>query len=438
MVIFISTYTDGTAPQSAEWFYKYITEMACDFRFQKDALKGLSYSICGLGNSLYENNFNKIAIELDTCLAGLQAQRVSPLYCCDENTVRSRHASLEGDVEYWQNNFFEKLDYFLVNRKMNDLNKITSSSCQTETETEATTCCQTKTVESNANTACCGGGVCKSEPKENLSEDSGEANEDDDEESSDQDEEDEEEEANYFSELDEELDDDDKELNNIKKQKNGLVDLEDLGKVMTKISKSKNSNAEPKEMITPLLRQSLTKQGYKLIGSHSGVKLCRWTKSMLRGRGGCYKHTFYGIESHRCMETTPSLACANKCVFCWRHHTNPVGTEWKWKMDGAEFIFDEALQKHYGMIKEFKGVPGVKQERLDEAFNVRHCALSLVGEPIMYPEINKFVDLLHSKNISTFLVTNAQFPDAIKALKPVTQLYVSVDAPTKVSFFYTF
>lgn len=41
-------------------------------------------------------------------------------------------------------------------------------------------------------------------------------------------------------------------------------------------------------------------------------------QSMLRGRGGCYKHTFYGIESHRCMEATPSLACANKCVFCWR------------------------------------------------------------------------------------------------------------------------
>lgn len=72
-------------------------------------------------------------------------------------------------------------------------------------------------------------------------------------------------------------------------------------------------------MITPLLRKSLSKQGYKLLGSHSGVKMCRWTKSMLRGRGGCYKHTFYGIESHRCMETTPSLACANKCVFCWRY-----------------------------------------------------------------------------------------------------------------------
>lgn len=35
---------------------------------------------------------------------------------------------------------------------------------------------------------------------------------------------------------------------------------------------------------------------------------CRWTKAMLRGRGGCYKHTFYGINSSQCMEMTPSLA----------------------------------------------------------------------------------------------------------------------------------
>lgn len=30
---------------------------------------------------------------------------------------------------------------------------------------------------------------------------------------------------------------------------------------------------------------ALTKQGYTIIGSHSGVKICRWTKSALRGRG---------------------------------------------------------------------------------------------------------------------------------------------------------
>ena len=116
----------------------------------------------------------------------------------------------------------------------------------------------------------------------------------------------------------------------------GVVDMEDMGKIMMKQSKKSDS----KEMVTPLLRKNLTKQGvllcvsllaaspltgYRIVGSHSGVKMCRWTKSMLRGRGGCYKHTFYGIESHRCMEATPSLACANKCVFCWRydqHHSS--------------------------------------------------------------------------------------------------------------------
>jgi len=61
--------------------------------------------------------------------------------------------------------------------------------------------------------------------------------------------------------------------------------------------------AQSREMVTPALRGALTKQGYKLVGSHSGVKLCRWTKAMLRGRGGCYKHTFYGIESHRVPHT---------------------------------------------------------------------------------------------------------------------------------------
>uniref|UniRef100_A0A8C3P765 S-adenosyl-L-methionine-dependent tRNA 4-demethylwyosine synthase TYW1 n=1 Tax=Chrysemys picta bellii TaxID=8478 RepID=A0A8C3P765_CHRPI len=235
---------------------------------------------------------------------------------------------------------------------------------------------------------------------------------------------------------------------------NSVIDVEDLGKIMGHMKKAKkeceleeeagrtgpsqqssgkNEESERREMITPGLRDALTKQGYKLIGSHSGVKLCRWTKSMLRGRGGCYKHTFYGIESHRCMETTPSLACANKCVFCWRHHTNPVGTEWRWKMDQPEMILREAIENHQSLIKQFKGVPGVRVDRFEEGMVVKHCALSLVGEPIMYPEINTFLKLLHRHNISSFLVTNAQFPVEIRNLEPVTQLYVSVDASTKES-----
>lgn len=72
---------------------------------------------------------------------------------------------------------------------------------------------------------------------------------------------------------------------------------------------------------------------------------------------------------------------------------------------------------------EYLTLAGVKAERLSEGLSPRHCALSLVGEPIMYPEINSLVDELHRRRISTFLVTNAQFPDKIKLLKPITQVY---------------
>lgn len=59
------------------------------------------------------------------------------------------------------------------------------------------------------------------------------------------------------------------------------------------------------------------------------------------------------------MEATPSLACANKCVFCWRHHTNPVGKSWTWKMDDPIEIVNTAIDLHTKMIKQMKGVPGL-------------------------------------------------------------------------------
>ncbi|ONH77747.1 S-adenosyl-L-methionine-dependent tRNA 4-demethylwyosine synthase [Pichia kudriavzevii] len=140
---------------------------------------------------------------------------------------------------------------------------------------------------------------------------------------------------------------------------------------------------------------------------------------------------FYGINSHRCMETTPSLSCSNKCVFCWRHGTNPVGTTWRWEVDKPDMILNGALEGHYKKIKQMRGVPGILIDRFNEAFKVRHCALSLVGEPIFYPYINQFLEMLHDKEISSFLVCNAQHPDQLSTLGKVTQLYVSIDAPTK-------
>jgi sulfite reductase alpha subunit-like flavoprotein len=155
LVIFVSTYTDGVAPENAAWFHKCLIEMACDFRVQKDALAGLLYSVCGLGNSLYEENFNKVAVELDNAFAELHATRLAPIYLCDENTAQSRHSSLEGDVDYWQKNFFEKLQHWNPNdRKTIDKEQKSDSCCckkQSNDDNEMSNggCCQTATKTLN-------------------------------------------------------------------------------------------------------------------------------------------------------------------------------------------------------------------------------------------------------------------------------------------------
>jgi len=294
--------------------------------------------------------------------------------------------------------------------------------CGKDEETDGGGCCQsTAASDPYAEDEEGGGGCCSSPPDDEFKNDHGKNKNDNDDVDNDD--------ETYDS-----TDDSDDETTG---SEPSVMDLEDMGSAMhdqEEPSSSKSTKKkEPLEMITPKQAKELRKEGYRLIGTHSAVKLCRWTKHQLRGRGGCYKHTFYGITSYQCMEATPSLACANKCVFCWRHHKNPVGREWRWKTDDPGMIVDQAVIEHVNMIKETKGIPGIKMDRWREAHTVRHCALSLVGEPIMYPRINEFLGYLHDRKISTYLVTNGQHPDAIEALRPVTQLYVSVDAPTPKS-----
>lgn len=409
-VFLVATYTDGQPPESAEWFCKWLEEASNDFRFGKTYLKGLRYAVFGLGNSVYSSHYNTVGKNIDKWLWMLSASRVMTRMEGDCNVVKSKHGSIEADFSAWKAKFLNRLKALLNGEKKKCSGKCKKGKCKSKKD-------KTKSVDAAQN-------------KHGESENEGS-------------------EEDLYETTSESESEGEKESGSA-----GLIDVEDLGKAMSSMRKAnedqdineevgtvgrslqnsdKKANEEPREMITPALKEALTKQGYRLIGSHSGVKLCRWTKSMLRGRGGCYKHTFYGIESHRCMETTPSLACANKCVFCWRHHTNPVGTEWRWKMDQPELIVEQAIENHQNMIKQFKGVPGVKADRFEEGMAVKHCALSLVGEPIMYPEINRLLKLLHHREISSFIVTNAQFPEEIRSLEPVTQLYVSVDASTKDS-----
>lgn len=189
--------------------------------------------------------------------------------------------------------------------------------------------------------------------------------------------------------------------------------------------------AVEREQASPAYRQELEHQQYRLVGSHSAVKVCGWTKNMLRGEGGCYKLKFYGIQSHQCMQMTVNLSCANRCTFCWRGTKAPVEKEWNWKMDSPDFIIEEALKAHYTLLQGFGGHAGVPKKMFEASQHIGHVALSLTGEPIAYPKINELCESFHKKNVSTFIVTNAQYPEAIKNLKTITQLYLSLDAPNK-------
>eukprot|EP00397_Hematodinium_sp_SG-2012_P039463 GEMP01043090.1.p1 GENE.GEMP01043090.1~~GEMP01043090.1.p1 ORF type:complete len:401 (+),score=70.01 GEMP01043090.1:86-1288(+) len=191
---------------------------------------------------------------------------------------------------------------------------------------------------------------------------------------------------------------------------------------------------ELKIMVTEKQAMSLQTDGHQLIGKHSSVKMCRWTKNAMKKQGMCYKHTFYGINSHQCMEMTPSLACANRCVFCWRNHSNPITMKWDFEVDEPDFIVNEALRLHQRKFIRQVAIgpsPALDSERATAAEQVRHCALSLVGEPVIYPRINELLDSLHARRVSTFLVTNGQFPDQLEKVQRATQLYCSVDAPTE-------
>ena len=180
----------------------------------------------------------------------------------------------------------------------------------------------------------------------------------------------------------------------------------------------------------PQIRE-LEKQQYRMVGNHSAVKVCGWTKSMIRGKGGCYKFVFYGIRSHQCMQMTTSMFCANRCTFCWRGEKAPVSKTWYGPVDPPGKITDEVLQRHLSLLNGFKGHPNVSKTAVKQMYDIRHVALSLTGEPITYPLINEILEEFHKRKISTFLVTNAQFPEQIEKIKCVTQLYISVDAPSK-------
>lgn len=173
------------------------------------------------------------------------------------------------------------------------------------------------------------------------------------------------------------------------------------------------------------------KPDYHMEG-HTACQTCGWTKNALKGQGKCYKHVFYGIESHRCVQMTPVVTCNERCVFCWRDHEGhawEVDAEW----DNPSEVAEASIELQRKLLNGFKGNDDVPKDRFRESMEPRHVAISLDGEPTLYPYLPELIEEFHERDITTFLVSNGTNPGVLAECEP-TQMYVSVDAADRETF----
>ncbi len=200
-------------------------------------------------------------------------------------------------------------------------------------------------------------------------------------------------------------------------------------------------DTDTKISIPEKIKDRLKKAGYG-VAFHGTVEICHWTKKSLRNQGVCYKRVFYGIDTHRCFEFSPAgMMCHFRCHFCWR----PTEFMRVIEMD-REYVLNpeplmEALTKERRrLMSGYPGTPAIDKSLLKEALKPTHYAISLSGEPTLYPKLPELIKYLRSlpKTRSIFLVTNGAEPEMLKRLEEEdalpTQLYLSVNAPNKELF----
>jgi tRNA wybutosine-synthesizing protein 1 len=180
--------------------------------------------------------------------------------------------------------------------------------------------------------------------------------------------------------------------------------------------------------------KDLEKKGYRFVGSHrhAAVKVCHWTKKSLTDEGVCYKEKFYGIESHRCLQMSPSIPfCHHKCLFCWRD-VSITNTQWQGPYDEPKSIIEEGIKAQRSLLVGYFGNDRANRRKVQQAQHPNNAAISLAGEPFLYPSIEDLLDEFHRQKFTTFLVTNGLTPEKLENLSvEPTQLYISLDAPNQ-------
>ncbi|MBR9683629.1 4-demethylwyosine synthase TYW1 [Candidatus Woesearchaeota archaeon] len=182
---------------------------------------------------------------------------------------------------------------------------------------------------------------------------------------------------------------------------------------------------------------TFVRQQYGQVGKHSVVKICGWTKKMIRCGESCYKHHFYGISTGRCLEMSPILICNQRCKHCWRDHS--LFSDQMECVDKPKDIIEGCIAERRRLLIGFKGWSEVDLERLENCLVPKQAAISLTGEPCLYPKLPELVKGFYDFGFeSVFLVTNGTVPAMLEKLsgleKLPTNIYLSVEWWDKESY----
>jgi tRNA wybutosine-synthesizing protein 1 len=175
------------------------------------------------------------------------------------------------------------------------------------------------------------------------------------------------------------------------------------------------------------MRQRTTQMGYRFVGRHSAIKVCSWTRESIRGKNVCYKNKFYNIESNQCVQMTPAMFfCTFNCLHCWRNFDYLLPRE-KEDWDEPKKILDGCISEQTKLLQGFFGSPAVDRDKLNKAMLPKHVAISLSGEPTLYPQLPEFIDEILGRKMTAFLVSNGTVPEMIEKLlnHQPTNLYIS-------------
>jgi len=84
----------------------------------------------------------------------------------------------------------------------------------------------------------------------------------------------------------------------------------------------------------------------------------------------------------------------------------------------------------------FQGNKAANKKRIQQMKLPLHFAISLTGEPTMYPRLPELIDEIKRRGMSAYLVTNGSFPEMIEKIigHEPTQFYITMAGPTNELF----